>query len=385
MTSLLEPTTPSAGAHRDGSLPAGSQPAGLIHPDTASSSSADRAVKRERVLGILDAAGADAIRLTSHAAIAWYLDGARTHVSLMGDPVLAVQVDRDRDVISVFTNEAERMTREELPGDAEVIPVPWAGSLASAFPVLGQTLAEADVAAQLRAARGSLLPTELARYRELCGEAASAVSDAIFGAQPGMTERELAAHLGFALLSRGIDPVVILVAGQSRLAVRHPLPTEAALGERTMVVVCGRRHGMIANVTRWVTFTRPDGALRDATARILEVEADTFDATVPGAAMTEVFSALTSAYGERGFAADEWMNHHQGGAAGYNGRDPRVVATVPDVVQLGQPFAWNPTAPGVKVEDTVLLSAEGIVPLTTDLRWPTVTVRGRERPDELQL
>ena len=52
----------------------------------------DRAVKRRRVLDVLDRRGAASIVLRSHTAVAWYLDGARTHVSLAGDPVAAVVV-----------------------------------------------------------------------------------------------------------------------------------------------------------------------------------------------------------------------------------------------------------------------------------------------------
>ncbi|MGR0321235.1 hypothetical protein [Agromyces sp. ZXT2-3] len=53
------------------------------------------------------------------------------------------------------------------------------------------------------------------------------------------------------------------------------------------------------------------------------------------------------------------------------------------VVQPGQAFAWNPTAPGAKVEDTVLVGPGGVEVLTVDPRWPAVRVAGRDRPGEL--
>ncbi len=43
-------------------------------------------------------------------------------------------------------------------------------------------------------------------------------------------------------------------------------------------------------------------------------------------------------------------------------------------------FAWNPSAPGVKVEDTVLTTSAGIEVLTVDPRWPTVRVGALDRP-----
>nr|WP_155842966.1 M24 family metallopeptidase [Agromyces luteolus] len=335
---------------------------------------------------MLERRGASAIVLRSHTAVAWYLDGARTHVSLAGDPVAAVVVRPSGESLFVFANEADRLLAEELgdASDLEVVRVPWHEPLVPAgLDALG-ALDETDAAADLRAARAALLPAELARYRALSREVAEAMTDAALAASPDDSERAVAARLSGDLAARGIDPLVTLVAGRSRLAHRHPLPTDAPLGDRAMLVVCGRRHGLIANATRWVRFGPADPAETDAERRILDVEAAFLDATVPGARLADVFATGTAAYASHGFDPHEWTRHHQGGAAGYAGRDPRAVPGLPDVVQLGQPFAWNPTAPGAKVEDTVLVGSDGIEVLTLDPRWPTVTVAGRARPRDLR-
>jgi Xaa-Pro aminopeptidase len=229
----------------------------------------------------------------------------------------------------------------------------------------------------------SLVSSWLARYRALGSEVAEALMDAAMAALPQHAERDVAARLASDLVARGIDPLVTLVAGRSRLGHRHPLPTAAPIGDRAMLVVCGRRHGLIANATRWVRFGPVDAAETDAARRILDVEAAFLDATVPGATLGDAFAAGIAAYAANGFDPDEWRRHHQGGAAGYAGRDPRAVPGIADVVRAGQAFAWNPTAPGAKVEDTVLVGSDGIEVLTLDPRWPTVRVARRERPIEL--
>ena len=345
---------------------------------------ADRAVKRARVLDLLERRGATSIVLRTHTAVSWYLDGARTHVSLAGDPVAAVVVRRDGDELRVFANEADRLLEEELVSRErlDVVRVPWHDALAS--PGLAE-LDEAEVAADLRAARASLLPGELHRYRLLCREVAEVLTDAAAGAESTMTERQLGARLSTGLAARGIDPLVTLVAGRSRLAHRHPLPTGTALGDRAMLVVCGRRHGLIANATRWVRFGPAAEGESEAMRRILDVEADVFSATRPGTTLDDVFTAGVAAYARHGFDADEWRRHHQGGAAGYAGRDPRAVPGIDDLVHEGQAFAWNPTAPGAKVEDTVLSVAGGVEVLTVDPRWPTTSVAGLDRPLELDV
>lgn len=346
----------------------------------------DRSAKRERVLALLAHRGAESILLRSHTAVAWYLDGARTHVSSAGDPVAAVVVhrSRDHDELRAYANEADRLLAEEITDASalDVVRVPWHDEL---VPAGLASLDEADAAPELRAARASLLPGELSRYRALCLEVAEALTDAATAAHPSDSERQAAARLAADLVARGIDPIVTLVAGRSRLAHRHPLPTGAPLGDRAMLVVCGRRHGLIANATRWVRWGEAASAPaeRAAERRIHAVEAEFLAATRVGGTIAEAFRRGTGAYAAHGFAPDEWRRHHQGGAAGYAGRDPRATPWVPDRVQADQAFAWNPSAPGAKVEDTVLVRDSGVEVLTADPRWPTAVTNGLHRPVEL--
>jgi hypothetical protein len=106
------------------------------------------------------------------------------------------------------------------------------------------------------------------------------------------------------------------------------------------------------------------------------VDAAMQDATQPGKTLGDVLTAARKAYVDYGFSADEWEHHHQGGATGYAGRTAKAVpgsrVQVLDTtwaqrlserleveIPLGAAFAWNPSAPGVKSEDTFLLSPDG--------------------------
>ena len=349
----------------------------------------DRRAKRERVLELLRRAGRDRLVLTTVGSLAWYLDGARPAVRLSAERgVVAVVVDADGDTVVVPANEADRFAAEELPPGVDVQVVDWWAPLLGPELRAGApgVLTEDDpVAAEgLRAARAALLPAETGRYRRLGRDAAEALTATALLLRPRMTEQEAAARLGGELAARGADPVVVLVAGEERLPFRHALPTSGALGRRVMLVVCARRHGLIANATRWVALTPPSAAEVDAAERIRAVETAFLAATAPGRTLGEVFAAGTGAYAAHGFAADEWTRHHQGGPTGYWGRDPVATpgSTVP--VVTGQAFAWNPSAPGVKTEDTVLLGAGRLEVLTADGVWPSTRDRlGLLRPDVL--
>lgn len=338
----------------------------------------DRIEKQDRVARVRRGAGAP-ILITSHEAVSWYLEGVRTHVSLAGPPVLAVRADSDGDTLFVADNEADRLVAEELlSSDADrVVRVPWwippavaAADAAGSASAVG----EAAVAAELRAARAQMLPSEISRYRSLGRDLAHSVTDALAGGVgPESSEWDAASVVASGLLARGIDPLVVLVTGAARVAYRHPLPTDALLEERAMIVVCGRRDGLIANATRWI------GSGVDEEP-ILGVERAFLDASTPGVRLDSAFAAGCSAYGRFGFGPEEWQRHHQGGPTGYVGRDPRATASTADLLVENQAFAWNPSAPGVKVEDTMLRTADGWEVLTVDERWPTVEYEGMQRP-----
>jgi len=349
----------------------------------------DREAKRERLAAVLDARGLDEIVLRDPADLAWYLDGARVHV-VPGTPVVEVSVTRAGEELRTTVIEAPRLAAEELPADAPApVAVPWWEPLDAAAPgaVRGSDVprgAEHDVADDLVAARSALTPTEVERFRALGRHTAAATASALRDASPRDSEFALAGAAARRLYEREIEPVVVLVAGAERLPLhRHPLPTAAALGDRTMLVVCGRRHGLVCAVTRMRAFSPLTAAERDRYARLLAVEAAYLDATAPGARIGDIVAAGAAAYAEHGFDADEWHRHHQGGPAGYMTRDYLASPQTDHVAVDQQAFAWNPSGGGFKVEDTVLATRAGLEVLSADPDWPARTVAGRQRPDVL--
>lgn len=388
----------SAEAHR--SAPGGSRPA------EAGTVSEEFATKHARVVRILDDRGADAVVLSTAGALSWLLTGARVHVSLAGPPILSAVVHREGVEIGVFANESDRIRDEELGtlllagAPVTMHELPWYGDLGNTSQWLPLSeawtlLSEDSAGLELRAARASLLPLEIERYRGLCTDAAAALTDVLSAATPETTERELSAKLAPLIIDSGADPVVLLANGASRAAHRHPLPTDAPLGRRAMAVVCARRDGLIANVTRWVGFDDPQPGEVELDEAIAQVEADALGVLVPGAALETVLDELIVSYPRHGLDAHEWMRHHQGGAAGYQGRDPRLSPGVRDLIHPNQAFALNPSAfepsrgLAAKVEDTVVLRSAGsdsswVDVLSVDPRWPSVEIAGRARPSVLR-
>ncbi len=344
--------------------------------------------KLSRVRVLLEA-GLDAIVLRGPGPVAWLSAGGRTHIEATAAlGVAAVVVTSDTVEVVTSVNEVDRLAAEELAGlEAKWRVLPWDTDLTTVLPA-GQRVGSdvpyggcRDLAAPLEAARRALTVPEADRYRELGADAAVALTDACYRLDPGASEQHAAALVAAAMMERAIDPMVLLVAGAQRLAAhRHPLPTAARLGDRAMVVLCGRRHGLIANLTRLVSW----GPLRadddDAYARLLEVDAAYNIATRTGATVGHVFTVGVGAYARAGLAVDEALNHHQGGPTGYATREWLATADSAAMVEERQPFAWNPSVPGLKCEDTVLAHADWPEVLTVDPRWPTRLVAGLARP-----
>jgi len=344
--------------------------------------------KRRRLLALLEVEELDAVVLRRPGNVAWYSGGGRSHVLATPDVGVAdLVVTRDGDQVVTTENEAARLEDEELAGLAATFRVlPWEEDRVGALPSGPRVGADAplpgvrDVAGAVEVARRALTAAEADRYRALGRDAAAALTAAGAAVAPTDTEHGAAARVAAALLERGVDPVVLLVAGERRLPLhRHPLPTGAELGRLAMLVACGRRHGLVASLTRLVAFGLPD-RLRAAHDGLLRVDVAFNLATVPGQTVGAAFRAGRAAYVAEGFGPEEWRRHHQGGPTGYEARDYLATADAPARVEDGQAFAWNPTVPSLKSEDTVLARAGPPEVLTVDPAWPATEVAGLRRP-----
>ena len=350
--------------------------------------------KVARLRSWMQGAGLSHVVLRRPGNVAWLSAGGRSHiVQTLDAGVASLVVSADTVQVVTTSNEAGRLQEEELAGlDADWFITQWDSDLTAAIPAgphVGsdqpQRPSEHDLKAAIAQLRASLEPEEVQRYAALSTDTATAATDTLLTVRSSVTEHEVAADFAHALIARGIDPVVIQVAGAERLPTRrHALPTDALVGSAVLISCCARRHGLFANLSRIAWLRPPTGQHRDEYAELLGVERAFLTATVVGEPIGAAFAAGVAAYSRHRFAEDEWTKHHQGGPTGYEPRDFLATADSDTLISERQAFAWNPTAPGLKVEDTVLATSSGLVVLTCDPRWPTTEVDGRARPLPLE-
>jgi Xaa-Pro aminopeptidase len=365
------------------------------------------AEKRRRIAALLDAEGLDALLLTQEGSVAWVTGGGATRVSMNGaDALASVLVTKDG-AAYVLTDaiEAPRVAAEELPEQGVHMKVyPWEedrsehraaivteivgdGAIGADAPVAGLASVRVLHDAVVRL-RSSLMTAEIERYRWLAQTTAQVVEAAARAVQPGMTEWQIAASYVGPLMAYGIQVPVPLVAADERIyRFRHPLPTENAVRQHALLVAGGYRWGLNASVSRAVSFGRLPDDLRHRQQGCAMVDLAFTGATQPGATAADIFAAGAKAYADAGFPG-EWRLHHQGGAAGYAGREWVITPGGTETVQESQSFAYNPSITGTKSEDTFVLRPDGTPDfLTTTGQWPAVpgTEQGHPRPAILEI
>ena len=351
----------------------------------------------------------DGVLLSRSDNFAMATGGKRNFVSIASDMgACSLFVTQDGKAHFVGNNiERTRVMAEELGSlGCEVRDFPWfegsaaarirrefAGTLVSDDGSLGE-----NVNAKLAYPRALLTLDEIEKYRRLGRCAAEAMTATLATIRAGDTEAEIAARLIAEGARRQCYVPVVLIAADDRIAqFRHPLPTQSPLlapganevrvSNYVMAVGGFLKEGLVVSITRFKRVAELPAGVSDAYARICAIEAVMQEESRPGRTLGDVFAACQHGYSSFGFAANEWHNHHQGGTTGYAGRtckavpgepfpilDPRWERWVQDIIgieaPLGHAFAWNPSAPGVKSEDTFVLLPDGsqeIVSVTPEL------------------
>jgi len=359
-------------------------------------------IKHAKINDLMEKKGLDAVLISMQGNFSWFSDGGRGHVAMATESSVA-SFFITRDEVFLITNniEAQRLKEEELPNLDCVIKEHFWHDRGQRDKIINELCkgknvgSDTDIKGMINIAqdiaelRYVLTDVEVSHYKELgkdCGEAIGKVCKSM---KPGLSEFEIAGIMAKELYSREITPVVLLIAVDDRVErYRHPLPTDKRVERYGMIVICGRKYGLIASVTRLFHFGKLSDELRRKHNAVVEVDTAFIAETRPGAVINDIFAIGQKMYADKGFQG-EWNYHHQGGPAGYAPRD--FVATPGNMNKVLKPqaFAWNPSIKGTKSEDTIITTDEKpeIITATPDFPMISVKYKGEvwERPDILEI
>jgi antitoxin VapB len=354
--------------------------------------------KHQRIVELLEKHQLDGLVLRQIANFAWATDGAASYINTATtNGVGTILVTKDSQHLIADNIESPRFEKEEqlkVQGwefhthrwdqPAEALAKLTSGlklGADGAFP------GAQDLSGELSVVRSYLDAEEQNRFRSLSTLCAQGMDEAIRAVEPGLTEFQIAGLLSGAVQSRGVLPIVILIATDERIYnFRHPLPTQKKMDKYAMLVLCGRKDGLVCSLTRFIHFGPLPDELKKKSDAVAYIDAAMIATTRPGRKLNDVFQATKEAYAKVGWP-DEWQLHHQGGPAGFDPREFVATDAVDVTVGVGQAYAWNPSITGSKSEDTILVGEEDNHIISVIDSWPTILVdidnKTIERPEIL--
>ena len=358
-------------------------------------------IKEQKLRDYMALNGYEGILLFRRDTFSWLTGGRINHIIHSTEfGMMALLITADQKYCVANQVEMHRMMKEEDLEGLGYLPLPvnwWEEDylesvrrqfggikLASDKPLPGVS----DIYEDLKRLRYSLMPEELQRYRELCAVCTHIVEDTCRTLKPGKTEYEVCGCMIGKAAKEGIEASVALVASDYRIfEFRHPIDTMKRIDKYAMVVLCGRKYGLFANLTRFVHFGALPQELCEKFEKVRKIEVEMMSHTVPGKSVADVFRTAVREYEKAGYP-DEWTRLHQGGPTGYATRDFLATPNNEETICHNQAYTWNPSITGTKSEDTILVGEQGFEVLTDSGYWPTVDVKTNsglivKRPDVL--
>jgi Xaa-Pro aminopeptidase len=327
--------------------------------------------------------------LTRPASVAWATGGVAPPVDRSADTDLVWAVITPAGAGLITTEvESDRIAEEYQParhGFTELASVPWyrpeefvraaedlAGAPAGRLAGDGHPAFAGDASDDLIEARLALSGPEQQELRDLGGDAAAALEDALISWAPGERDLDVQARVAASLEGCGADAPVLIVGGDDRVRrYRHPMAVGAPARQLVMAVVVARRAGLHAAATRFACAGPLPPDLRALRARVGRIERDVLAASRPASSYGQALSALDAGYAREG-AAGGWAGHYQGGPIGFAQREFEIAPCqhdsrwYPTRIEPGHAVAWNPSLPGgAKAEDTYLVQSSGMERVTT--------------------
>jgi Xaa-Pro aminopeptidase len=227
-----------------------------------------------------------------------------------------------------------------------------------------------DAVEKLRAIKDE---DEIGRISEAVRRAEEGFRENISRIAPGMAESETALGLEFNIRKLGARkmPFDIIVASGERAALPHGIASgkEMKDGETLIIDFGGEAHGYQSDITRSGVVGDPDRKQSEIYDIVLEAQKRAIDMVRAGVSCKEVDEAARGHIASKGYG--EYFGHGLGHGVGLDVHEsPSVSYLSEDVLQEGmvitiEPGIYIPGWGGFRIEDMVLVTAEGCEAMTS--------------------
>jgi translation elongation factor P len=360
------------------------------------------AARRARARQQVAEAGADAVLITagpnvrylsglasSNAALLLLASGSGVPAVLATDSRYALAAQRDCPDLELITERfieprlAAELTRRDLRTvafEAHEMSVERHGELAAKAG--GVHLV--PFGRKIEALRAAKDPSELELLTTACRISGQAIADVFALIRPGLTERQLAAALDRRMVDLGAERPAFdtIVASGPNGAIPHHAPTDRPLRRGDLITMdFGALYGGYhADMTRTVALGEPAGWQREIYDLVAAAQRAGIQAAQPGADVAQVDAAARdvirdAGHGEHfghGLGHGVGLEVHEAPTIGY-GRTGKLSDRVPITVEPG---VYLPGRGGVRIEDVLVVGADGTGLITTTTRELLVLLPG---------
>jgi Xaa-Pro dipeptidase len=367
-----------------------------VQPSRPERAPGGHARRRDALRGALRDAGLDALLVTDLVNVRYLTGFTGSNAALLVHAADDADTGEDRTVLATdgrYTTQAASQT-PDLPllveracGPALLHDAAGAVGFDSAHVTVDAhaELVAALTDGELRRAPG-LVETlravkdagEIDALRQACAAADAALSGLVAhgGLQAGRTEREVARDLEERMREAGAEGPSFdtIVAAGAHAAIPHHEPTDAPLADGDLLTMDfgALVDGYHSDMTRTTIIGEPADWQRDLHALVAEAAAAGRAALAPGVATRDVDAAARDVITAAGFG--EQFVHGLGHGVGLVIHEaPAVSATATATLEAGmtvtvEPGIYLAGRGGVRIEDTLVVTEDGAVPLTLSPR-----------------
>ena len=264
----------------------------------------------------------------------------------------------------------------ELAVEAGVVALGYEGAalVCDQYEKLKEMLGEIsfDTSLALDALRQVKDADEIVLIRRACAIADEGFAHIIRYIQPGMTEMEVAAELEHYMRTLGSERPAFqtIIASGVRGSLPHGIASDKVIARGELVTmdfgaVCAGYH---SDITRTICVGRADARQREIYDAVLSAQMRALAALRPGVTGIEVDRIARDSLAEKNF--EQYFGHGLGHSLGLEiHEEPRLSKAgkhimQPNMLITDEPGVYIPRWGGIRIEDTVLITADGSEPLT---------------------